>query len=95
MHFQPVDKRYVLADIDQLKNGQEYGPDKVNMNLVKDAKEYLVHALMLIYNSPLKNGVVPDIWKLAKFTPIYKSNPKTDLNNYMPIFVISVLSKLL
>ena len=41
------------------------------------------------------NGVFPDIWKLAGVTPIYKSDPKTDLNNYRPISVIPVLSRIL
>ena len=65
------------------------------MTLVKDAKEFIAHPLMLIYNSSLENGVFPEIWKLARVSPIYKSGPKTELNSYRPISVISVFSKLL
>ena len=61
------------------------------MTLVKDAKEFIAYPLTLIYNSSLVNGVFPDIWKLARVTPIHKSGPKPDLNNYRPISVISVL----
>ena len=32
---------------------------------------------------------------MARVSPVYKSGPKTELNNYRPISVISVLSKLL
>ena len=50
---------------------------------------------MLIDNSSLENGVFPDIWNLARVSPIYKSGPTTELNNYGPISVISVFSRLL
>ena len=41
------------------------------------------------------SGVFPDIWKLARVTPIHKSGSKTDVNNYRPISVISVFSRML
>ena len=81
--------------INQLKNGKASGPDKITITLVKDASEFSAHPLMLIYNSSLANGDFPDIWKLAIVTPIYKSGPKTDVNNYRPISVISVFSRML
>ena len=62
---------------------------------MKDAREFIAHPLKLIYNSSLEDGVFPDIWKLVRVTPIYKSGPRTDLNNYRPFSVISVFSKLL
>ena len=41
------------------------------------------------------NGIFPDVWKLARVTPIYKSGPKTDTNNFRPISVIYVFSRML
>ena len=58
--------------INQLKNGKASGPDKVTITLVKDAREFISHSLMSIYNSKLANGIFPDIWKLARVTPIHK-----------------------
>ena len=95
MLFRTVDKKYVMNAINQLKNGKASGPDKVTITLVKDACEFIAHPLMLIYNSSLTNGVFPDIWKLARVNPIYKSGPKTDVNNYRPISIISVFSRML
>ena len=76
--------------INQLKIGKASGSDKITITLVHNASKFIAHPLMLIYNSSLANGVFSDIWKLAKVTPIYKSGPKTDVNNYGPISVISV-----
>ena len=49
----------------------------------------------MIFNSSLKYGAFPDIWKLAKVTPIFKSGSKRDGNKYRPISVISVFSRML
>ena len=35
----------------------------------------------------------PCEWKTAKVTPIYKSGPKSNLDNYRPISIISVIAK--
>ena len=51
--------------------------------------------LAMIFNSSLENGIFPNIWKLARLTPIFKSGVKKDLNNYRPISVISVFSRIL
>ena len=71
MLFKPVDKKYVMNAINQLKNGNASGSDKITITLVKDASEYIAHPLMLIYNSSLANGAFPDVLKLARVTPIY------------------------
>ena len=95
MLFTTVDKAYVLDAINQLKNGKASGPYNVSVTLVKDAREFIAHPLMQIYNKSLENDVSPEIWELARVSPIYKSGPKTELDNYRPISVISVFSKLL
>ena len=78
-----------------LENGKASGPDKVTITLVKDACEFIVHPLMLIYNSSLAKGVFLDFWKLVRVTPIYKLGPRTDVNNYRPISATSVFSRML
>ena len=96
MLFQTVDEEYVLNAINRLEKGKASGPDKVTITLVKDAASSIAYPLMLIYNASLMNGIFPDIWKLVRVTPIYKSGPKSDTNNYhRPISVISVFSRML
>ena len=95
MLFQTVDEEYVLNAINRLEKGKASGPDMVTITLVKDAAISNAYPLMMIYNASLMNGIFPDVWKLARVTPIYKSGPKTDTNNYRPISVISVFSRML
>ena len=42
----------------------------------------------------LQTAVFPDEWKLAKVTPIHKGDAKDNVNNYRPISVLSVVSKI-
>ena len=49
----------------------------------------------MTFNSSFENCILPDIWKLARVTPIFKSGVKKDVNNYRPISVISVSSRIL
>ena len=43
----------------------------------------------------LSQGTVPSEWKYAKITPLYKKGMSTDMDNYRPISVLPVVSKVL
>ena len=90
-----IDIKYVLDAIGRLKNGKASGPDKVTINLVKDAAKFIAYPIMSIINSSIANGVFPDVWKTASVTPIHKSGSKSNLHNYRPISVISVFTRIL
>ena len=48
-----------------------------------------------IYNESFNTGIIPDILKISRITPIYKSGTVTNPNNYRPISVPSAFSKIL
>ena len=48
-----------------------------------------------MYNTSLEKGIFPQIWKLARVTPICKTGSKTDFNNYRPSLVLSAVSRIL
>jgi len=41
----------------------------------------------------LVSGIFPDDWKCARVTPLFKQGEPSDLNNYRPISVISVIAE--
>ena len=95
MRLTPVDDNYVPKAIKQLKNGKAPGPDKIPTMLIKDAADLICKPLTVVLNSSLRKGIFPDVWKLARVTPIFKSGSKSEANNYRPISVISVFSRIL
>ena len=46
-----------------------------------------------IYNESISLGVVPNILKISRVTPIFKNGVETDPNNYRPISIISPFAK--
>ena len=51
--------------------------------------------LEIIFNASFSTGIVPDLFKIALVTPIFKKGVQTSLNNYHPISVLSISNKLL
>ena len=50
--------------------------------------------LTKIVNKSFTTGIFPQSLKLARVVPIFKSGDKKDMNNYRPISVLPILSKL-
>ena len=63
--------------------------------LIKIASEPLSIPFAYIYNQSIANGIVPDVFKISRVTPIYKSGEVTDTGNYRPIATLSSFSKVL
>ena len=65
--------------------------------LIKIASEplSLPFTYTCIYNQSIANGIVPDLFKISRVTPIYKSGEVTDTGNYRPIATLSSFSKVL
>ena len=49
----------------------------------------------MIYNESINTGIVPDILKISRVTPIFKSEKATNPNNYRPISTLSPFAKVL
>ena len=64
--------------------------------LIKIASEPLSVPLgfTYIYNQSIANGTVPDVFKISRVTPIYKSGEVSDTGNYRPA-TLSSFSKVL
>ena len=60
----------ILANLDPSKAS---GPDEIPARLLKDMANDLAALLTLIYQVSLEQGCIPDEWKKALITPIYKN----------------------
>ena len=85
----------VMKKIDLLDPHKSPGPDKIHPILVKELAEQIVVPLSIIFNKSLQEGVVPDDWKLANVSPIFKKGNRTSASNYRPISLTSVICRLM
>ena len=57
---------------------------------VKLSCPFISEALTNIFNHSLEQGIVPDILKISKITPVDKGGDAADPTNYRPIATLSV-----
>jgi len=63
--------------------------------MLKEAGPIISASLTYIVNLSLTTGIFPDDWKIARVSPIYKDDIKTNPNNYRPISVLPIVGKLI
>ena len=80
--------------ISDMKVSTATGPNSIPTNLLKLSKDELIKPLVCVLNKSLKEGIFPDILKLASVCPIYKKTDRTKCANYRPISLLSNLSKI-
>ncbi|KAI8490529.1 hypothetical protein Bbelb_317970, partial [Branchiostoma belcheri] len=93
--LRPVEEIEVLNELLRLKPKKATGVDKIPSRLLKDSAPIIVKPLAHIFNLSISSGEVPDDWKLAKVSPIYKSGNKDSVSNYRPVSVLNVASKVM
>jgi len=72
------------------------GPDELPNWLLKDMAPFLADPVCAIFNSSLRQGHVPKIWKQANVIPVPKIHPpKLVENDLRPISLTVTLSKIL
>jgi len=63
--------------------------------MLKTEKRLFAKLLLGLINETIKSNVFPTVLKTAKLIPIFKKGDKNNLNNYRPIALLPVLSKVL
>lgn len=70
------------------------GYDEIPANILKNAAVILSVPLIYIINLSFETGVFPEVLKKSVICPIYKSGNKELMENYRPLALQSVFSKL-
>lgn len=90
----PISELEIVKIANNLKNSNSSGPDNLNTNFVKKNISFLCTPLCIIFNECLEKGIFPNILKKAKVVTIFKKGSRSELNNYRPISLLSVVSKI-
>ena len=75
-----------------LKNGAT-GYDEINASLLKHISSVIIEPLKYLSKFSLSEGVFPTELKLANVIPLYKSGDAFVFNNYRPVSLLCVISK--
>ena len=77
-----------------LKRKKSAGPDDIPPGMLKDASKAIAAPLAKIVNLSLQTSTFPTEWKSANVTPVFKSGNPHRIENYRPICLLPILSKI-
>jgi hypothetical protein len=90
-----VTEKAVREKIKNLKPFSAAGPDGIGPQLLQEVREEVLPALTTIFRQSLSTGEVPEDWRRANVTPIFKKGKKTDPGNYRPVSLTSICCRIL
>lgn len=91
----PTTSIEIQDEIRKLNPSKSCGLHSIPINLLQLVGDYLSKPLEILFNYSIETGVVPDKFKIARVIPIFKNGKKTCTNNYRPISLLSVFTKIL
>lgn len=89
----PTSEYEILSIINSFRNTCSPGPDGITALAIKAAAKIIALPLAHICNQMLLTGEFPDKMKSARVTVIFKGGNKNDPNNYRPISILPLFSK--
>ena len=66
----------VSKQLSKLNPGKAAGPDNFTSRILKELHSEVAPMLSDIFNSSLREGKVPDDWRNASVSPVYKKGAK-------------------
>ena len=91
----PVSSAFVHRQLRLLKTSKGTGLDGIPARLLKDVAPSISAPLTAIIDLSISSAVLPEEWKYARVVPLYKDGDKKCMDNYRPISVLPVASKIL
>ena len=80
--------------LENLKTDKAAGPDGFSLRILKPLAKKIIKPLAIICRESIKRGEVPKDWKIQWITVIYKQGCKALAENYRPVSLTSILSKI-
>ena len=90
-----ITENLVLNALKSLNASKSPGPDSIHPRILKESAEVIAIPLCLIFKSSLRTRMLPEKWKWAHITPVFKKGSKHDKENYRPISLTSIICRLL
>ena len=90
-----ITDRKIKEKIEKMRAEAAPGPDGIRPAFLQQTKDEIVEPLRRIFEKSLEEGKIPEDWRKANITPIYKKGKKSEAGNYRPVALTSVCCKLL
>ena len=77
------DKSDIIEKIDKMKPKTSPGIDGITSSILKELNNIICKPLAIVFNKSLSEGFVPEDWRLANVTTMFKKGVKCKPENYL------------
>ena len=85
----------VRKKILKLNVNKSCGPDEMHPRVLIELVDHITKPLALLLNKTMDDGCIPEDWKMAYVSPIFKKGARNKAENYRPISLTSIVCKLI
>ena len=93
-HFNNIQDQHIRDAMAKVKTSKGFGNDKISSYFLNLALPIISKSLTCLFNRSISQCKFPASWKIARVTPIFKDGDKSAKENYRPISVLPVISRL-
>ncbi len=91
--FHSIEVNNIVLALTNLKVNKSTGLDKIPAKVLRLSADIIAPSLTYIFNLSLYTGIYIVEWKRARVIPIYKSEDRRKCENYRPISILPIVSK--
>ena len=88
------DKNDILKIIRNLNVNKAHGHDDISIRMLKICDSVVTEPLSILFKNCINSGIFPNVWKMSYIIPTYKKNDKRYINNYRPVSLPPICSKI-
>ena len=93
--LEPISEQFVHVELTKLNINKSPGYDGIHAKFLKDASSEIKGVITYLINLSIYTNEFPNELKFAKVKPLFKKNKKTEVENYRPISILCIVSKIL
>ena len=90
-----IKKDMMQKKLEELNSNKSQGPDEIHPRLLKELGLVIEKPLAKLFQNSLVEDVVPNDWREANITSLFKKGSKSASQNYRPVSLTSVINKLM
>jgi len=84
----------ILGKLQHLKLDKAAGNDSLSARLLKSTSSEIALPIAMIFRKSVDIGRVPQDWRTANITPLFKTGKRSQAENYRPVSLTSQICKI-